>query len=82
MIFLVNEDSIDMMAGRMAEDVNGGSWDTDYSEAQKAGWRLKAQWALELVMLFQKEGYRCDWGQVPDLAQEERTAPSRLTGPS
>lgn len=38
-------------ARAMAEAVNGGSWDTDYTEAQKAGWRLKVLWAMERYRL-------------------------------
>ncbi|MEM8976292.1 MAG: hypothetical protein AAGD43_29860 [Pseudomonadota bacterium] len=30
----------------MAEAVNGGSWDVDYTDAQKVGWCLKVQWAM------------------------------------
>ena len=42
-----DEKFIDDEARAMAEAVNGGSWDTDYTEAQKAGWRLKVMWAME-----------------------------------
>lgn len=33
-------------AEKMALDINGGSWDKDYTEAQKNGWRLKAWWCF------------------------------------
>lgn len=42
-----DEKFIDDEARAMAEAVNGGSWDADYTEAQKAGWRLKVMWAME-----------------------------------
>lgn len=34
------------IARQMAEDVNGGSWDKNYTPAQKSGWILKARWML------------------------------------
>ena len=32
------------LAKELAEEVNGGSWDKDYNDAQKAGWILKVQY--------------------------------------
>lgn len=37
---------IETDARMMAEAVNGGSWDRDYTKAQKEGWRLKVRWAM------------------------------------
>lgn len=34
-------------ARAMAEAVNGGSWDKDYTDAQKTGWKAKVRWAME-----------------------------------
>lgn len=31
---------IDRLAKETAEAVNGGSWETDYTDSQKEGWRL------------------------------------------
>jgi hypothetical protein len=33
-------------AQAMAEAINGGSWDKDYTEHQKRGWILKVRWAM------------------------------------
>lgn len=33
-------------AKKMAEEINGGKWETHYSETQKQGWRLKILWAI------------------------------------
>ena len=38
---------IEIHARAMAEALNGGSWDKDYTETQKVGWRVKVEWALE-----------------------------------
>lgn len=35
-------------ARAMAEAINGGDWDTDYTEAQKRGWILKVRWAMRM----------------------------------
>lgn len=35
------------MAKELAEAVNGGSWSTDYTPAQKAGWIRKVQYVLK-----------------------------------
>jgi hypothetical protein len=40
-------DKIKTLGQEMALAVNGGNWDTDYSEAQRMGWYLKAQWVLD-----------------------------------
>ena len=42
----MTEAQIEAEARAMAEAVNGGRWDADYTEAQQAGWRLKVRWAL------------------------------------
>lgn len=34
------------IARDMAVAVNGGEWSRDYTEPQKIGWALKAQWAM------------------------------------
>ncbi len=36
---------IEGFARIMAEEINGGSWDVDYTESQKKGWMLRAAWA-------------------------------------
>ena len=33
-----------LIAKEMALVVNGGDWDEDYTDAQKQGWFLKAEW--------------------------------------
>lgn len=35
------------MAAKMAVDINGGSWDRDYTDAQKKGWCIKVQYFFE-----------------------------------
>jgi hypothetical protein len=35
------------LAKELAEGVNGGKWDTHYTEAQKAGWIRKVQYIKE-----------------------------------
>lgn len=37
---------IENEAKKMAEAINGGSWDEDYTDAQKVGWRQKVEWAI------------------------------------
>ena len=34
-------------AATMAEAINGGRWNKDYTEAQKIGWCLKVEWAMQ-----------------------------------
>lgn len=34
-------------AKAMAEAVNGGNWDKDYTEVQQRGWILKVRWAMD-----------------------------------
>jgi len=41
--------AVEALAKEMAEAVNGGAWDTHYVDGQKAGWRLKAKWAMSNV---------------------------------
>ena len=45
----------------MAEAVNGGSWDSDYTDAQKSGWILKARWA---ATHHDAEGVRLSFGET------------------
>lgn len=37
----------EVLAKELAEEVNGGSWDTHYTVAQKAGWIRKVQYIKE-----------------------------------
>lgn len=41
------DDKTKELAEALAISVNGGSWDKDYTEAQKIGWCLKIQWMQE-----------------------------------
>lgn len=45
---------IEADAKAMAEAVNGGVWETDYTEAQQAGWKLKVAWAMRRYGLGEK----------------------------
>lgn len=38
---------VEAHAKRMAEAVNGGRWEENYTESQKRGWMLKVVWAME-----------------------------------
>jgi hypothetical protein len=41
------DEGVEQEARAMAEAINGGSWDRDYTDAQKAGWRLKVKWSTQ-----------------------------------
>ena len=42
---------IEFAAKKMAEAVNGGKWEKDYTESQKKGWISKIEWALKNLKL-------------------------------
>jgi hypothetical protein len=53
-----------IIAREMAISVNGGDWDKDYTETQKIGWYLKAQWVFE----------NCEYinEQIPDFKRSDK----------
>ena len=48
---LYTEEEIEAEAKEMAEAVNGGKWERDYTPAQKEGWKLKVKWARRKYLL-------------------------------
>jgi hypothetical protein len=42
----MSDAEVEALAREMAEAINGGSWETDYADAQREGWRLNARFCF------------------------------------
>lgn len=69
-------------AKAMASAINGGDWDADYTDAQRVGWCLKAQWSINRYCGLMYDDIKREYGNASKVemlaAQRERRAAHRL----